>query len=490
MYGKFLGLELGNDDLKVSVINRTLREEKLENHFSLTSPSNLSDDDATFKTSLEQHSVTTSDISTSITTPPISIRVLNFPFTDSKKISQVYSFELENVSTFNPNEKLHSYHLVKRDGFSEAIVCMFEKENMQEFLTSLEENEIDPRFVTYSPFAFSAIENKLSEQRPLLLIDISSNEMNFILFDDYGLRRVRSSKNILDKFIAGLGTSHSRSFSFRDMEGLKIDESIFNPIITEVVRTTHFFETELRKNVEEFVLTGDICLIDGIEDILSVGLNKPVSKIYIPEFGEKDSPLYAKSYATALYGSSSSQEGLNLRVDEFDYKGKNLEFRKTFMVPLLLFALLLVFTFYRNISDVMASKNTVTSIRSEIQQEVKEVFPNITVIPDPVTFMESEVTKVQEKLEIIEEVKGSSTPLDVLRDLSITFPLNSGMKVDELRFETGKKVKMWGRCGSYKELASIEQILNDSKRFTDVKRDQVSRSVNNTVKFVVSMTVK
>ena len=96
----------------------------------------------------------------------------------------------------------------------------------------------------------------------------------------------------------------------------------------------------------------------------------------------------------------------------------------------------------------------------------------------------------QEKLEIIEEVKGSSTPLDVLRDLSITFPLNSGMKVDELRFETGKKVKMWGRCGSYKELASIEQILNDSKRFTDVKRDQVSRSVNNTVKFVVSMTVK
>ena len=490
MYGKFLGLELGNDEIKVSVINRTLREEKLENHFSITAPSNLSDDDATFKTSLEQHSVTTSDVSTSITTPPISIRVLNFPFTDSKKISQVYSFELENVSTFNPGEKLHSYHLVKRDGFSEAIVCMFEKEKMQEFLDNFAEKDIDPRFVTYSPFVFSAIENKLSEQRPLLLIDISSNEMNFILFDEYGLRRVRSSKNILDKFIAGLGPSHNKSFSFRDIEGLKIDESIFNPIITEVVRTTHFFETELRKNVEEFVLTGDICLIDGIENILSVGLNKPVSKIYIPELGEKDSPIYAKSFATALYGSSSSQEGLNLRVDEFDFKGKNLEFRKTFMVPLLLFALLLVFTFYRNISDVMASKNTVTSIRSEIQQEVKEVFPNITVIPDPVTFMESEVTKVQEKLEIIEEVKGSSTPLDVLRDLSITFPLNSGMKVDEVRFETGKKVKMWGRCGSYKELASIEQILNDSKRFTDVKRDQVSRSVNNTVKFVVSMTVK
>jgi len=490
MYGKFLGIDFRNDDIKVALINRSLREEKLEEYYTITVPSNVSDEDATFKTSLEEHSVTNGDVSTSITTPPISIRVLNFPFTDSKKISQIYRFELENVSTFNPEEKLHSYHLVKRDGFSEALVCMFEKENMQDFLGKLADNNIDPRFVTFSPFAFSAIENKLPDLRPLLLIDISSNEMNFILFDEYGLRRVRSSKNILENFIKGLDLPEKNSFSFKDMEGLKIDENIFNPIITEIVRTTHFFEAELRKNVEEFIITGDVCLIGGIENILSVGLNKPVSKIFIPEFGEKDSPFYAKSFANALYGSGSGQEGLDLRIEEFGFKGKSLEFRKTFLIPLLLFALLLVFTFYRNISDVMASKSTVSSLRTEIQEEVKGLFPNVTVIPDPVSFMENEVAKVQEKLEIIEEVKGSSTPLDVLRDLSITFPLHSGLKVDELRFETGKKVRMWGRCGSYKELATIEQILNDSKRFTDVKRDQVSRSVNNTVKFVVSMTVK
>ncbi len=490
MYGKFLGIDFGNDDIKVSVINRTLREEKLEKYYSIAIPSNISDEDATFATSLEEHSVTTSDVSTAINTPPISIRVLNFPFTDSKKIGQIYSFELENISTFNPNEKLHSYHLVKRDGYAEALVCMFEKENMQDFLDNLQENGIDPRFVTFSPFAFSALENKLSDQRPLLLIDISSNEMNFILFDEYGLRRVRSSKNILDKFIEGIGLPETNFFSFKYMEGIKIDKNLFDPILTEIVRTTHFFETELRKNVEEFVLTGDICVIGGIEDILSLGLNKPVSKIFIPELGEKDSPIYAKSYANSLYGSRSNQEGLNLRVDEFDFKGKGQEFRKTFFIPVLLFALLLIFTFYRNISDVMASKNTVSSIRSEIQDEVKQLFPNVTAIPDPVSFMENEVAKVQDKLEIIEEVKGSSTPLDVLRDLSITFPLNMDLRVDELRFETGKKVKLWGRCGSYKELASIEQILNDSKRFTEVKRDQVSRSVNNTVKFVISMKVK
>ena len=49
------------------------------------------------------------------------------------------NFELENVSTFNPDQKLHSYHLVKRDGFSEALVTMFEKDSMVSFLNSKQE---------------------------------------------------------------------------------------------------------------------------------------------------------------------------------------------------------------------------------------------------------------------------------------------------------------------------------------------------------------
>ena len=58
MYGKFLGIDFGNDEIKVAVINRTLREEKLEEYYSIAVPSNVSDEDATFKASLEEHSVT------------------------------------------------------------------------------------------------------------------------------------------------------------------------------------------------------------------------------------------------------------------------------------------------------------------------------------------------------------------------------------------------------------------------------------------------
>ena len=35
MYGKFLGLDFGNDEIKVAVINRSLREDKLESRIGL-----------------------------------------------------------------------------------------------------------------------------------------------------------------------------------------------------------------------------------------------------------------------------------------------------------------------------------------------------------------------------------------------------------------------------------------------------------------------
>ncbi|MGI9554161.1 MAG: hypothetical protein ACR2NC_04480 [Thermodesulfobacteriota bacterium] len=489
MYGKFIGIDLSNNDLKLCAVNRSLREERFESKKRITLPEKVLDSDVELFSPLDDLDISTYDISTAIPTSPISMRVLSFPFKDSKKIKQVYKFELENITTHNPDEKLHSYHLVKLEENSEVLVSMFEKADMESFLEHLHSNGIDPRFVTFSPFAFSSLNTRLTQERPLLLVDISSNEMNFILFDEKGLRRVRSSSNVLANFVTGLGIEDRENFNFYDIEGTKVEKSNFQPLITEIVRTTHFFETELKKEVKSIVITGDVCLLDGVEELISEGLNKPVSKIFISELGEKDSPIYAKSYAIALYGIHSGQDDLNLRINEFEYKGKGQEIRKTFLIPLLLFSVLLIITFYRNISDVMASRTSVKSMQSEMQEEVKEVFPNISVIPDPVSFMEAEVVKVQDKLELIEEVKGGSTPLDVLRDIAITFPGYLNIRVDEIRFESGKRVKIWGRCSSYKNIAAIEKILSDSKRFKDVQRDQVSQSVNNTVKFVISMVV-
>jgi len=354
----------------------------------------------------------------------------------------------------------------------------------------MDEYGIDPKFVTYAPAAFNSLNGRLSNERPFLLVDVTHNDINFMLFDEKGIRRVRSSRESFSDFVNGLGIESGDSFTFTSLHGMDIGKEKFNPLIKEIVRTTRFFEKELREEVKSVVLTGELCLIDGVEDIFKESLNKPVSRIFIPDLGEKNSPIFARAYAIALYGAYSNQDSINLRINEFEFKSKGFDIRKNFLVPILLLAVFLTLTFYRSVSNAINSGNDVKILKKEIQKEVKEVFPNIpSVIPDPVSFMQYEVVKVRDKISLIEEVKGGSTPLDVIRNITSIFSSNLYTRIDEVRFESGKRVKIWGRCNSYKDIAKVEKILSESNKFTEVKREQVSQSPDNSVKFIMSMVV-
>ncbi len=104
--------------------------------------------------------------------------------------------------------------------------------------------------------------------------------------------------------------------------------------------------------------------------------------------------------------------------------------------------------------------------------------------------MESELNKVNGKLELVHGVVGKTPPLGVLRDISLSIPKSISLTVDEIDFANDKTVKIIGRCDSYQEVAKIEKALADSGKFEKVNRDSTNPSVNNTIKFQVSLVVK
>ena len=490
MYGRIAGIDFGSSDIKLSIINKSFREQKLVDKLSITVTDNFEGLKTAVLSKLRDNSVHQGDCSVAVNSTPLTIRVIKFPFSDPKKVNQVYKYELENLTTFDVDEKLNSYHLVKNGESSEALVCIFEKDEIENNLKELDKFDLDPRFLTFSPLAFDTLNEFLPEKRPLLLIDISCNEMNFSLFDENGLRRVRSSNAVLTDFVGKLSPSYIGKVDFQTLAKSDYDPSAFEILVGEISKTAHFFESELKRPIENIVVSGDICHFSDVEKVLSDGLKAEIGRIFIPELGATDSPFFAKSYSLALYGGQSRQEDLNLRVDDFEFKGASGQLRKTFLLPGVLLLMLLTLGFYQNASGLVSARSSVSDLQSEIQKELKQVFPNISQVPDPAAFMKTELEKINDKLDIIGEVKGGSTPLDVIRDLSTTIPVNSGLKVEELRFESGKRVKLWGRCSSYNQIASVEKLLSESQRFNSVKREQVSSAVNNTVKFVISMVLK
>ncbi len=496
MYGRFVGLDISRKDIRVSLIKRGLRDVQLLQTISAERGPLAAGDSDPLAETFKAYSLPKGDIAASIAETPTSFRVVSFPFSDPKKIDQVYEYELENISTFDPRDKFHGYHLVKNEAGSEALICVFEKEQVADVVESYNEHGIDPKIITYTPLALGALDEFVSSKRPLLLIDFGDREISYSLFDDNGIKRARSSTKSVQMFIDNLYKNKEPDYDC-DFSQLTIGsgdpesiEEFFAPILSEIKKTIQFFELEVKNNIKSVEISGPLSLIGGMSDYLKDTLSKDVRKIYIPDLGTDKSPLYAKSYALALYGSSFKNGYLNFRKGEFKYVGIDHELKKVFMVPGVLLAILVLFLIYTSASSYYDLKSDVNEIEAQIAQVVKSTFPEAKVIPKPIGFMKSEVADVREKLDLIEGVQGSQTPLDVLKDISSSLPENLKLTVNEIRFENSSTIKIQGVCGSYQEVAEIEEALTKSGIFETVTRNQTGNAIDGNTKFEISVVLK
>ena len=495
MYGRFVGLDIGKTGARVCLIKRGLRDVQLLQTISV--PVNPDDPQSSgYLTELfKENSLPRGDIAASINEDPTSIRIIKFPFYDSKKIDQVYEYELENISTFDPTEKIHSYHLVKTEDGGEAIACVFEKKDVEELLEALNSEGIDPKVLTYAPLAFGALNDELEGKRPVLLIDIGEDELSFSLFDENGLLRVRSSTQPVELFYQKLKEktgSEEVDYSAAAFGegGEDVRTECMAPIVNEIKKTIQFFELEVKDKINTVLLSGPLSLIPGTEEHLSGGINREIKKLYLPELGAQKSQLFAKAYALSLYGSSLKGGYLNFRKDEYKYVGVDREFRKVFTAPVVLAAILVLVLIYGSVSNYFSLKSEVKEREARITQVVKSTFPDVRSIPRPVQFMETEVQKLRERLNLIQGMEGAPTPLDVLRDISESLPASMNLTVNEIKFEGDNRVKIKGLCNSYQEVTEIEEALSKSGMYENVSRDQTGKASDGKTKFEISVYVK
>jgi general secretion pathway protein L len=497
MYGRFVGLDIGADTIKITLVKRGLIDIDLSEIIQLRSPDSPQDL-SELKNIFTEKLLPKSDVAVSLPDNPISVRVLTFPFSDPKKIDQTYEFELENVSPFDLADKVHGYYLVKRSEGSEAIVCMSQKEDIKQLVDLCQSAGIDPKVITFAPIAIGALDGFLLEERPLVLIDIGASRMGFSLFDGTGMKRVRSSSKagrlISEMMSRSLGISLDAAETrkregFTGAKNQALEEAVA-PVLDEIKRTIQFFEIEMEEEIRTIVLSGGTSLMPGITDYLEEKLKKRVKRFFIPDLGENNSSIFAESFALAIYGSSLSRGKLNLRKGEFKYTGRDSELRRVFMIPALLLSLFILFSIYRVGARYFELRSEVKNMETRIRAAVKETFPNVKLIPKPMEFMESEVKKARDRLKLVEEIRGGPTPLEVLRDISASIPLNVKLTIDEVNFVEDKTVRMRGRSDSYDEVAKVEKALSNAQAFKRVVRESTDKAINNTVKFQMTLVLK
>ena len=430
---------------------------------------------------------------TGISFSPLLLRVLKFPFSDSKKLRGVYRFELENSTGFTLGEDvLSDYHEVKGPEGTEIIVPAFEKDVFESYLGSLQKSGVDPDQVTFAPVALSSLGELIEEPRPLLLIDADQEHLNFSFFDERGLRRVRNCDDAVERMKKSLAAD---ALDLRQISGDEEKRKAFLEscrfIAEEIRSTARYFEGETGEEIKSLVLMGGVCEVEGVAKKLTELLGREVKRIFIEQLGHNDSPFFAKAYALALYGGSSGRKGrLNLRRDGYRPRGMGRDLLKEFRVPVALCAALLLIIVFGRVTEVVSARSKMSSIRSEMEVDLRKEFPGAAGTQDPVAFYKGKLEVINRKLDILKQVRGSHSPLEVLTAVSAAVPKNVSFSIDEVRIEDGGKVKIWGKSDSYEEIASIEKALLESGSFTQVKMGQVGKAVNNSLKFEISMVVR
>ncbi len=496
MIGKFVGVDLDGSKIRLCVIKRGFRTTELIRFKDIDIPQDDKSISELLSYHLKKEAITT-DIAVSIPSSPVSMRILNFPFSDVKKIDKVYNFELENASSLQTEDKVNSYHTVKnRDGGADVLVCMFKNDEVADTLSIFEQADLNPRVLTYSPFALDALSDQLESERPLVVVTVGQVAANFTLFDENGVSRVRSSsaglESIINRYseLSGTDTQTSAlkvSQGFAGREDSTLNQS-FSFLLSEIKKTLKFFEFDSKREIKRVLLAGDVFTMPGVADRLKLDVNKDISLVSIANMSKEKSALYLNSYALALYGSESTAGKLNYRKDEYKFTSKDEETRKALFNPALLLAALLLLVLIRNGINYVRIKSEHDKLSTKIEKSVKEVFPEIKVIPRPVEFMENQVKRVNSELDLIAGIKSGKTPLDIIRKLSTIIPHSNSVTFDELNFIDDRTVKLKGKSRSYDDITKVEKSLNDSGVFENVVRNSAGSALDR-IKFEISLEI-
>jgi type IV pilus assembly protein PilM len=239
----------------------------------------------------------------------LSIRTLELPFGDPRKVDQVIGFELEGQIVHALDEVVFDHVTVRAsDGGSSVLAVAARQTDVAAYLETLKSVGVDPRVVYAAPVAYHALEvedarvDAASGKVPAIL-DIGHLRSNlFIGRDRVGIATrtiTRGGHQLTLALAEGLGIDAARAEHLKHNEGRLLPSGIppgsprdarqndilraaLAPLVREVRQTIASFRAANRQEIGVLQLTGGTARLGGIAAFLEDELDVPVAFLPIP----------------------------------------------------------------------------------------------------------------------------------------------------------------------------------------------------------------
>jgi type IV pilus assembly protein PilM len=453
----------------------------------------------------------------------VSARLLQFPFSDRKKIAQTIPFEIEGLIPFGLESILLDYEVIESGPQGSWVMALFtEKALLEKHLALLREAGLDPQAVIPAPVALANLWKEISptDPSPYAIVDLGESETSLCVVHQRSLRFSRTwafGSSILTRALAdGLGMTPAQA---RDVKEQRAD--LLAPLTSDKDSVPTSVALVLRKAlgpvvggirqsllgalktshgpVKRLYLCGKGSRLKGFRECLAEELRLEVVPLELSgQIGsalrqkEIDPAAAAVSLGLALHGVRETWASrINLRTGEYTFVSERAELKRQLtsagvMAGVLLAMLLTLLGFQYH-----SRSSEYRRVSASMEKTALELFPELASIPAGERRLFAMTQRLdQEKREM--ELFAPLSPdglsvLNILRGISQAAPEDVKIDVRELQIEEAK-VRIEGETDSYNSAEQIKSNLLSSGIFASADNPEYKPSLDQSkVKFVMTL---
>ena len=501
-----LGLDLGSHSLKAVELQQSLRSLAAVHVRSVPR-----DDDQplaeVLRRFVEVHRLATDQVVTALRGDRLSVRRLEFPFSERRRLQQAVPFEVEDTLPFDLEHVMLDWQVVESErGRARVVAAIAPRPRVSELMEALHEGGCDARVVEAEGLVLANLCSAFNLAGPRLLVDLGHSKTTFCALEDDKAVAAHSfgvAGRALTDAIA-----EDRGLSLPEAERAKCEHGIFDPVLGgrlakasavvdqiagEMVRFVASLEPTMKSRIEDVTLFGGSAQMERIDELLAERTGLSVTRLGLPsdELGPGlvagGSPvLFAPAIALALRGTARATTSLNFRQDEFARRLDLSRYRRDFGSTFVMLGIVLVLGIASALSGALLESGTARRSEKQVAALWTSVFPDQPVPENPVAAMREAVAAAHARAEFLGVYRGNRSALDLLGEISRRVPPDLDVIFEELSIARGtiriraftKSFEAAERLGA--ELAKFEPFSKvqvgaiETDRRSDVKKFNVT----------------
>ena len=444
-----LGLDLGSHTLKAVELAQGLRTLEVLRLHAEPRSSELPLAEQVDRM-LTTHSFGREHVITAVRGDRLSVRMLEFPFAEKRRLAQAVPFEIEDRVPFDIDEMCLDWEVSSSErGRASVISALAPREEVSRLIESLDAARCGPRVIEAEGLALANLDALFSLPQPCLLVDVGHEKTTFCALEGGRARSARSIGLAGRAFTEAI--AQERSLSLADAERAKHEsgvtgvaraEDLLRRLSNEALRFATAAEPQLSERIAGIVLLGGGSQLAGLDRAVTEYTGIPADALPLPDeetgvgLAAGGSPqLFGPALALALRGSPRARSSINLRQDDFARRADFSWVRREFGTTGVLAAAVAGMAVLSVAVGAVLERGEAHSVEERAAALYAEAFPGREVPENPMAAMREAVRDANERAEFLGVYRGNLSALDVLTEISRRIPPDLDVGFEELSID-------------------------------------------------------